>query len=88
MFSGSLDAVDYAPSAGWAPTGSVEAIVGHCYVVRTRDMHYAKFQVTSVNPQTVSLDWAYQTAQNERELAARPAQTEGPAGRRPIVWLK
>jgi hypothetical protein len=87
-YAGSLDAVDYAPAAGWSPSGAVEAIVGHCYVVQTRDHHYAKLQVTSVTPGSVTMDWAYQTAQDERELAARPADGETPAARRPIVWLR
>jgi hypothetical protein len=49
-YASSLDAVDFAPNAGWSPTGSVELIVGHCYVVWTRDDHYAKFRVTEIRP--------------------------------------
>ena len=82
----SLDAVDFAPDTGWAPSGTVEAIVGHCYVVWTRDNHYAKFRVTAVSPSQVTLDWAYQTALAERELRMKPAG-ETASGRRPIVWL-
>ena len=48
-YASTLDAVDFAPSSGWSPTGSVEAIAGHCYVVWTRDNHFAKFRVTSVS---------------------------------------
>lgn len=86
-YGASLDAVDFAPSTGWSPTGSAEAIVGHCYVIHTRDNHYAKLQVTSIGPTAVHVDWAYQVATGERELGARPATTES-SGRRPIVWLK
>ncbi len=88
-YAGSLDAVDFAPSTGWSANGTVEALVGHCYVVHTRDDHYAKFQVTSVTPDDVTLDWAYQVASGERELRMKPAGEGGAAaGRRPIVWLK
>lgn len=85
-----LDAVDFAPNGGWSPTGSVELIQGHCYVVRTRDNNYAKFRVTSIiaqppGPPAIQFDWAYQVATNNPELKARPARTEG-QGRRPIVW--
>src|SRR5260221_12922308 len=59
----SLDAVDYAPSAGWSPTGSAELIVGHNYVVWTRigspDAPYAKFQRTDMTPHTATFNWAY-----------------------------
>lgn len=90
-YAGTLDAVDFAPSGGWSPTGTVELIQGHCYVVWTRDNNYAKFRVTSITaqqlgPPIVGFDWAYQVAPGNRELRARPARTEG-GGRRPIVWL-
>ncbi len=77
----SLDAVDYAPSAGWSPTGSAELIVGHNYVVWTRigspDVHYAKFRVTDLTPHHVTFDWAYQVAPGNRELRVRPARPAG-----------
>lgn len=81
----SLDAADFAPSTGWSPSGTVEAVVGHNYFVWTRDSHYAKFRVTAVSPSQVTVDWAYQTATDERELKVTPVN--GAAGRRPIVWL-
>jgi hypothetical protein len=87
-----LDAVDFAPSAGWSPTGAVELVVGHCYVVWTRDNHYAKFRVNliTVPPSgspIVNFDWAYQVDAGNPELRARPAREEG-AGRRPIAWIR
>ena len=72
----SLDAVDFAPSTGWSPSGTAELIEGHCYVVWTRDNHYAKFRVTSLSPSQVVFDWAYQTAAGNPELAARRAFDE------------
>ena len=80
-FGASLDDVDWAPTGGWSPTGSVELIPGHNYVVWTRigspDVHYAKFRVTGLTPHLVTFDWAYQVAPGNRELRVRPA---GPAG--------
>ena len=83
----SLDAVDYAPADGWSPSGTVEAVVGHAYVVWTRDNHFAKFRVTAVGPAGVTLDWAYQTDPGNAELKARPASEGSALRRRPIVWL-
>lgn len=90
-YASSLNAVDFAPNGGWSPTGSVELIQGHCYVVWTRDNHYAKFRVTQVlaqssGPPRIEFDWAYQVDQGNRELKARPVREEG-AARRPISWI-
>ena len=72
-YASTLDAVDFAPASGWSPSGSVEAIVGHNYVVWTRDNHYAKFRVTSVSSGQVVFDWAYQTAAGNGELRLKHA---------------
>jgi hypothetical protein len=48
-------------------------IPGHCYLVWTRDNHYAKFRVTGLSPTVVSFDWAYQTDPGNPELHARRA---------------
>jgi hypothetical protein len=87
-YASSLDAVDFAPgpTEGWSPTGTVEVVVDHNYIVWTRDNHYAKFRVVSVSPEQVVLDWAYQVAPGNRELRAKRAAEEGNK-RRPIVWL-
>lgn len=86
-YASSLDAVDFAPNAGWSPTGSVELILGHCYIVWTRDDHYAKFRVTGLSATLVSFDWGYQTAAGNPELHARPARPDSPAPR-PVAWLR
>jgi len=75
-FASTLDAVDFAPPAGWSPTGSVELIVGHNYVVWTRDNHFAKFRVTGLGGQVV-FDWAYQIDTGNGELRARPVAPAG-----------
>lgn len=81
-YATSLDAIDYAPSAGWSPTGSVELIVGHCYLVWTHDDHYAKFRVTSLDAHRVQFDWAYQVDPGNRELRAKRVRGDGPRSRR------
>jgi len=72
----SLDDIDWAPNSGWSPTGTVEAVPGHAYVVWTWDDHYAKFRVVSVNGLRVIVDWAYQVDPGNRELRARRAVDE------------
>jgi len=89
-YASSLDAVDFSPvgqTAGWSPTGTVELIPGHCYIVWTWDDHYAKFRVTGVSSTTVSLDWAYQTATGNPELHAQPVHTALNSPRT-VAWLR
>jgi hypothetical protein len=83
-----LDMVDFAPDSGWSPSGTVEAVKGHAYVVWTRDNHFAKFRVTAVGPSQVTMDWAYQIDPGNGELRAKPATPEGVLQRRPVVWLR
>ena len=85
-FASSLDAVDFAPSGGWSPSGSVELVIGHCYVVHTHDDHYAKFRVTSLDSHRVTFDWAYQVDPGNRELRAKPVKRAGARVRRAPVW--
>jgi len=89
-YATTLDAVDVSPvgqNAGWSPTGTVELILGHCYIVWTWDDHYAKFRVTGLSSTTVSLDWAYQTAAGNPELHVRPKHMPSNSPRR-IAWLR
>jgi predicted small secreted protein len=89
-YASSLDAIDFSPvgnNAGWSPTGTVELIPGHCYIVWTWDDHYAKFRVTGISGNTVSMDWAYQTAKGNPELHARRTHTPTNS-RRAITWLR
>jgi len=91
-YAASLDAVDVAPSLGWSPTGTAELIVGHCYVVWTRDDHYAKFRVTDVKPPApgvpaqVTFDWAYQVDRGNPELRAKKVRDGTFGGLRPPLW--
>ena len=96
-YATTLDAVDFSPvgdNAGWSPTGTVELIQDHCYIVWTWDNHYAKFRVTGITrpspgqPATlVRVDWAYQTATGNNELRARPVHTAVNSPRT-VAWLR
>jgi hypothetical protein len=89
IYADPLDMTGWAPSDGWSPTGTVEAILGHNYVVWTRDDHFAKFRITAVSPGSVTLDWAYQIDAGNHELRAHPASDPEQATRlRPVVWLR
>jgi hypothetical protein len=68
-YTSTLDDISYSPIHGWAPSNTVEAILGHTYIVRTWNDHYAKVRVTDVNTSRVVFDWAYQTAAGNTELS-------------------
>ena len=63
--------VDFAPPSGWSTDGVVEAIVGHSYILYTRDGHYAKFEVIARGSSTLTMDWAYQIDPDNPELVRR-----------------
>jgi|GEM_PF-4488737 len=54
----------YVPRMDWSPTHSVRLFIGHEYVVRTWDHHYARFYVAVLLDDRVSFDWAYQHAKD------------------------
>ena len=72
---GDLDIVDWAPDIfdGWSPSKRVEMIRGHSYVVQILDVsgyyYYAKVFCQTVGNDLVVLDWAYQIAGGNPELA-------------------
>jgi len=68
--------ISVAPSAGWSPSKSVEAIPGHTYVIWTWDDHFAKVRVREVTSSRVTFDWAYQVAKSNPELK-RQLATDG-----------
>ncbi len=85
-YTASLDEISSAPLAGWAPSGTAEAIVGHTYVIWTWDDHYAKVRVKQVGAGGVVFDWAYQTAEKNPELSLRKGKNtskRNPLSRRP-----
>jgi hypothetical protein len=83
-YATTLDAVDFAPLAGWSGSGTVELVPGHCYLVRigSTSVNYAKFRVTSLSAGQVVVDWAYQIAPDNRELKAQPSAPATPRVRR------
>ena len=76
-----FDEIGYAPSDGWSFVGWVEVIVGHTYVVWTRDDHFAKIRVTDAdytNFEYITFDWGYQTSTTNpgRMELSRPQHDE------------
>lgn len=67
-YTESLDDITYAPEQGWSPSGIVEVIQGHTYVIWTWDNHFAKVRVTSISSNYVVYDWAYQIDPGNPEL--------------------
>ena len=78
-----------APWDGWSATARLELVVNHIYVVEiiepTSDavygdeLHYAKFGVVSVGPQSVRIHWAYQTIAGLPELSVpEPVEAVAP----------
>lgn len=72
-------AINYAPTEGWSPSGSAEAIAKHCYILRLLEgdgFHYAKLYVSEVTTGFANLWWAYQLVPGNRDLAP-PAPGRG-----------
>ena len=85
-YTSSLDDITVAPPAGWSPTGIVEAIPGHIYVVWTYDNHYGKVRVTEVSATQVRFDWSYQTVLGNPQLKrSRTREGGGPGPARAAV---
>jgi len=72
-----LDEADDAPPDGWTADHLVILTEGHSYFVWTRDNHFAKFYVKQIGAGFVALDWAYQTAIDNPELAQRKLGLKG-----------
>ena len=67
-YTNSLYDIVEAPTAGWSPTKDVQLIVGHTYIVRTWDYHYAKVRINSLSSTKVIFDWAYQLQSDNTQL--------------------
>ena len=64
--------VCWAPFQGWSMHKKAEMILKHVYIVRLRkgnNYYYDKIWVKGFNADSVVLDWAYQTAPDNPELA-------------------
>jgi len=77
-YTDTFSVIDSAYYEGWSELGYAEIIIGHTYVIWTDDLHFAKMRVESINPNSVTFQWAYQTAPNNPELIARPDNLEKP----------
>jgi hypothetical protein len=76
-YTDELDDVNYSPSEGWSSIGWVEIILGHSYIIWTRDDHYAKLRVEGFTySYGIVFDWAYQVDEGNQELAPRPKHAE------------
>lgn len=93
-YTDDIDDIDMAPytEAGWSELGWVEVIIGHTYIVWTRDDHYAKLRVSGfTRSYGIFFDWAWQVAPGNPELKVRPPRqereinTELDAGRKEYV---
>lgn len=71
-YTESLEDVNWAPEEGWSPSGVLELIEGHSYIVWTWDNFFAAFRVTEVGDGFVVFDWCYQTDQGNPELKIVP----------------
>ncbi len=73
--------VSEAPVGGWVPLIPGDNVkylivkIGHTYVIRTLDNHYAKIRVKEITPERMSFDWAYQLLEGERLLKRNENRT-------------
>jgi len=75
-YTDDIDDINYAPEQGWSYLGWVELILGHGYIVWTRDDHYAKFRITELDNGWCRFDWAYQVDEGNGELVFPPGELE------------
>lgn len=76
-YTDDLDDVSWSPGEGWSKVGWVEVILGHTYIIWTRDNHFAKLRVTGfVFSYGIAFDWAYQVDPGNHELAPRPQHAD------------
>lgn len=68
-YTDDFDEIGWAPTDGWSANGWLELVLGHTYIIWTRDLHFAKMRVISINSNSVMFEWAYQTDTDNPELA-------------------
>ncbi len=78
-----ISKADWAPDGGWSPTGAVEVIPGHVYIIWTVDNHFAALYAVSSNASAgqATFDWAYQLDLDNPELIARFGSKPAAIGR-------
>ncbi|GAB4299800.1 MAG: hypothetical protein Kow0098_26590 [Ignavibacteriaceae bacterium] len=60
--------IPFAPVDGWSTTKDALAIEGHTYIIWTWDNHFAKVRISSITPNRIIFDWAFQLVEGERQL--------------------
>jgi hypothetical protein len=80
-FHMTLQAIDSVPTEGYT-SFSTEIVEGHLYAFLTRDGNYAKVRVTDVAAEAVTFDWAYQTVEDNPNVAPARNPRVVAAGRR------
>jgi hypothetical protein len=79
--------IPYAPKTGWVPVKGndtfkyTEALIGHTYVVWTRDNHFAKVRISGISGSKMIFDWSYQLVQGNIELKRANASVQRNSGR-------
>ncbi len=73
-FTYDFDEISFAPpDAGWSPSGILEAIADHTYVLLTVEGdygYYSKIRVTSVSASGLTFEWAHQAVPWNDQLVA------------------
>ncbi len=87
--------VDYAPVGGYSATGRLELITGHSYIVKISAQvvpglwveHFAKFEILGAAAPAVTIEWAYQTDDDNPELSVpeTPAPAADEIGKAEVV---
>ena len=74
--------IPYAPKNGYVATQGTdtfkytEAIVGHTYVIWTRDNHFAKVRISGISGSRMIFDWSYQLVQGNIDLKRAAASSQ------------
>ena len=73
-FTYNFDEISFAPpDAGWSPSGELEAIADHTYVLLTVEGdygYYSKIRVTSLGASGLTFEWAHQAVSWNDQLVA------------------
>jgi len=71
-----FDFINRAPLEGWAPSGTAEVVVSHCYLIQILQpsgrANYGKLYVMAREDSYAELWWAYQTTEGNRDLSPAP----------------
>lgn len=80
-YTRSLYDIIESPKTGWSPTKDERIFIGHTYVIRTWDYHYAKVRITSLTSTRILFDWAYQLQPHNPFLKSNLSKERKPLSR-------